>query len=100
MSPSFTSICLLDLYGFPEAAILIGNGFSNPHYFNIPTENAQRWQDPTLTQSFCLSVPFIYLFSVLLFTKINASLFTSLLVFPGGDDHGGSQTESVTCPGL
>lgn len=63
MPPSFTSICLLDLYGFPEAAILIGNGFFSPCYFNIPSENAQRWQDPMLTRSICLSIPFIYFFS-------------------------------------
>lgn len=47
MPPSFTSICLLGLYGFPEAAVLIGSGFSKPWYFSIPAENAQRWQDPT-----------------------------------------------------
>lgn len=62
MPPSFTSICLLDLYGFPEAAILIGSGFSNPCCFNIPTENAQRWQDPKLTRSFRLSIPFLSFF--------------------------------------
>lgn len=47
MPPSFTSICLRGLYGFPEAAVLIGSGFSKPWYFSIPAENAQRWQDPT-----------------------------------------------------
>ena len=100
MPPSFTAICLLDLYGFPEAAILIGNGFFNPCYFSIPPENAQRWQDPTLTRSFCLPIPFIYFFPEVLFTKINAGLFPSLLVFPGGAAHGGSQTEPITRPKL
>lgn len=60
MPPSFTSICLLDLYGFPEAAILIGNCFFSPCYFNFPTENAQRWQNPKLTLRFCLPIPFIF----------------------------------------
>lgn len=47
MPPSFTSICLLGLYGFPEAAVLIGSGFPKPCYFSVPAESAQRWQDPT-----------------------------------------------------
>lgn len=85
MPPSSTSICLLDLYGFPEAAILIGNCFFSPCYFNIPTENAQRWQDPTLTPRFCLSIPFIYFFPAVLSTEITTGLHTSPLILAGGD---------------
>lgn len=47
MPPSFTSICLLGLHGFPWAAVLIGSAFPKLCYFSAPAENAQRWQDPT-----------------------------------------------------
>lgn len=100
MPPSSTSICLLDLYGFPEAAILIGNGFFSPCYFNIPTENAQRWQDPTLTPRFCLTIPFIYFFPEVLSTRTTAGLFTAPGIPAGGDGHGGPQTEHVRVPGV
>ena len=49
MPPSFPPICLLGLYAFPWAAILIGSCFCSPRCFNIP-EVAQ----PSSAPSFCL----------------------------------------------
>lgn len=98
MPPSSTSICLLDLYRFPEAAILIGNGFFSPCYFNIPTENAQRWQDPTLTPRFCLTIPFIYFFPLVLSTRMCGTVHSTR------DSCGGrwarwAPDRTRTCPG-